>query len=258
MALAVRPPLILAYHGLGSVPRSLDPSNLYVRPEAFREQVESLLRRGYRFVTMSELADRMAAAASLRGLCALTFDDGSEDNATVLPGLLEALGVPATLYVCPGLMGEPHPFLAPEAGFRLATAEQVAALAERPDVELGSHTNTHAVLKDAPRDIAHREMVESKAALEALAGRPVRSFAYPECGYSPGCVEAAPEAGYSSAVTCGMRGGWQPYELARISIDPLDNRLTWALKRRDLWRRAHGSAPGRLARAIARPLRHAR
>ena len=47
---------------------------------------------------MAELARRLPEGA--RGLCALTFDDGAHDR---VPELLARLGVPGTLYVCPGL-----------------------------------------------------------------------------------------------------------------------------------------------------------
>jgi peptidoglycan/xylan/chitin deacetylase (PgdA/CDA1 family) len=242
--------LILAYHAIGHVAREHDPHNLVVTPEAFREQVRALQRRGFSFVTMAELARRLPGD---RRLCALTFDDGAAD---AVPDLLAELGVPGTLYVCPGLDGVPHPFLAPESGMRLMTRAELAAAGARPEVELGSHTLRHTVLATASADEARREMAASRRALEELAGAPVTSFAYPECGYSPPCPEIARETGYATAVTCGARGSLAPHELRRVSIDALENRLTWTLKSRDLWRHFWGSAPGRLARAAARPFRH--
>jgi peptidoglycan/xylan/chitin deacetylase (PgdA/CDA1 family) len=241
------------------VPRALDPSNLYVTAAAFTAQVRDLQDRGYGFLTLSELVARLTAGRSLDGLCALTFDDGSEDNATVLPGLLERLGVPATLYVCPGLLGVAHPHMDPASQIRLADEAQLVALAARPDVELGSHTNAHVLLGDAAYGFALEEMTSSKAALEALAGKPVSTFAYPGCAYSSAAPAAARAAGYASAVTCGMvRGSWDPWELARVSIDSLENRVTWALKKRNRWKDVHGFGPVRAARALVRPFRHPR
>lgn len=246
----MRPPLILAYHVIGDVARKHDPHNLAVSADAFRAQVASLRARGYSFVSMAELGRRLPDA---RGLCALTFDDGADDE---LPGLLRELGVPGTLYVCPGLLGVPHPFLAPAAGVRLLTGEEITALGARGEIELGSHTLLHTALDAAGAEQARLEMTESKRALEALAGMEVTSFAYPNCGYSPACPAAARAAGYATAVTCGPRGSLAPFELRRVTVDALENRLTWALKSRDLWRLAWSSPPGRLARAAARPVRH--
>lgn len=250
------PPLVLAYHALGDVPPSLDPHNLFVAPDRFESQVRSLLGRGYELVTVSEFARRLAASGPPHGTCALTFDDGSADNASVLPPLLDRLGVPATVFVCPGLLGEPHPFLPAEAAVRLLDAAELRGLAELPSFEIGSHTNRHADLSAANADEAYRELVSSKAALEELTGKPVLSVAYPGCEYSPACPDAAARAGYLAAVTCGPRGSWQPFELRRESIDSLDRRLTFAVKSRGLFWPLWSSAPGRALRRAVRPLRH--
>jgi O-antigen/teichoic acid export membrane protein/peptidoglycan/xylan/chitin deacetylase (PgdA/CDA1 family) len=249
-------PLVLAYHGLDRVPREHDPANLMVPPETFAGQVQSLRRRGYEFVTVAQFAARMAAGEPLRGLCALTFDDGSRDNATVLPALLDRLEVAATVYVCPGLLGRPHPYLAPAAGIEIMTRDELVELSRHPRVELGAHTNTHADLGAASHDEALREMAECREELEGIIGSRVASFAYPFCRYSPACREAARSAGFASAVTCGERGGWLPYELRRESIGPLDGRVAFALKARGAYYPLWRSAPGRLARWIARPWRH--
>lgn len=254
----LRPPVILAYHGLAEVPREHDPHNLMLPPSRFVAQVESLRRRGYEFVKMADIAGRLHAGTDLSGVCALTFDDGSVDNHDVLPALLERLGVPATLFVCPGLFGEPHPFLPRESGVRLVTLEEARALAALPMVEIGSHTVRHTVLDDADADSAYREMAESKRLLENMLETSVPSFAYPDCGYSRFCPPAAERAGYTSAVTCAGRGGLRPFELSRESPNPLDTGLLFALKSRGLFQPLYRSAPGRLARAAMRRRRHGR
>ncbi|MFY9579547.1 MAG: polysaccharide deacetylase family protein [Gaiellaceae bacterium] len=251
-----RPPLVLAYHGIGDVPRTLDPHNLFVPAERFVDQISRLRRRGYSFITLAEFAGTLANPERLRGACALTFDDGSVDNAVVLPDLLSSLEAPATVFVCPGLLGEPHPFLDPEAGIRLMTREEVAHLAGLPQVEIGSHTNRHTNLATAGGDDAYRELASSKQAVEEIVGRRVEAVAYPFCAYSPACPSAARRAGYAVAVTCAGRGSLNPYELRRESLDSLDGRLTFALKSRRWWDPLRRSPPGRVARRIARPTRH--
>jgi peptidoglycan/xylan/chitin deacetylase (PgdA/CDA1 family) len=251
-----RPPLVLAYHGLGSFPRAMDPYNLMIRPERFREQVTSLRGRGYRFVALSELSASIEQAAPPAALCAMTFDDGTVDNLEVLAPMLAELEVPASVFVCPGLLGSPHFAMPAEAGVRLMNADELRELASLPLIEIGSHTNAHADLSSAGAEQAHSEMVSSRGALEDLLQRPVLSFAYPKCDYSPACPEAARRAGYSVAVTCGGRGGWRRYELARESVVSLDGRLLFALKSRGLFLPLRESLPGRLARSASRPLRH--
>ncbi len=251
----MRPPLVLAYHGLGRCPRRLDPYHLVVDPARFRRQVYALRRRGYRFVTLSEFAASLEDEGSVVGTCALTFDDGTLDNLEVVAPLLEELVVPATFFVCPGLLGEPHFAMPPEAEVRLMSADELRSLASSPLASIGSHTMTHADMSNASEEEAYREMVDSKRALEELLQRPVESFAYPRCFYSPACPEAARRAGYAVAVTCGARGGWVPFELARESVDSLDGRVTFALKSRRLFMPLRDSLAGRAMRATVRPLR---
>jgi peptidoglycan/xylan/chitin deacetylase (PgdA/CDA1 family) len=247
---------VFAYHGLGPHSSRLDPHNLMVEPAQFRRQMEVLLHRGYRFVTLRECVDHLVETGSDGGLCALTFDDGTVDNLGVLAPLLAELRLPATVFACPGLLGEPHFAMPPEAGVRLMDANELRELAASPFVEIGSHTNAHADLSAASSDVAYQEMVSSKRALEDMLQRPVDAFAYPKCSYSPACPDAARRAGYGVAVTCSGLGGRQRFELARESVDSLDRRLSFALKSRRLFRPLRESMPGRLARTAVRPLRH--
>ena len=252
----LRPPLVLAYHGLGRFARRLDPYRLMVTPEAFLEHVRALRERGYEFVTLARFVADVRNGGPRSGTCALTFDDGTEDNASVLLDILTRERLPATIFVCPGLLGTPHFAMPAEADVRLMTADELRTLAASPLVDLGSHTRHHTTLEHATAEEALEEMTASKAALEDLINRPVTAFAYPLGGYSAAAPDAARRAGYDCAVTSGDLGGWTPYDLCREPIDALDGRLTFALKSRGLWKGLRTSAPGRVMRRMVRPLRH--
>ena len=228
MSPAGNPPLVLAYHTVNDVSRDHDPGGLVVPPTRFRTQVESLVRRGYEFVTVGDFADRLRASGPPQGVCALTFDDGSDD--AVLFDVLEKLGVPATVFVCPGLLGEPHPWLRPESGIRLFSAETLLDVSGLPFVEVGSHTNTHTSLAAATEIEAYEELLSSRLALEELIGGEVTSVAYPFGVYSPACPAAAERAGFRCAATLGGLGGWRPLELRREGIRRWDRGLSFALK----------------------------
>jgi peptidoglycan/xylan/chitin deacetylase (PgdA/CDA1 family) len=253
-----RPSLILVYHGIARIAPRLDPRNLVVDPERFESQVEVLKSRDYAFVTVSEFVGRLGGGEPAGQLCALTFDDGTVDHAVELPGLLERLDVPATLYVCPGLLGKPNPFLQDGAPLRFMNADELRAVAENPRVEIGSHTRTHVVLAEATEEDAYAEMAASKANLEALIERPVATFAYPRCFYSSACPSAAERAGYVAAVTCGPRGSWNPYELRRQPMASFDGRLAFELKSRGWWYPLQQSPAGRAMPWAAKVLRRSR
>jgi peptidoglycan/xylan/chitin deacetylase (PgdA/CDA1 family) len=249
---------VVAYHGIADVDPRHDPRRLYVRPDAFRRQVSRLRSRGYRFVAMAEFAAGLTGGADLEATCALTFDDGTEDMLTILAPLLAELGVPGTVYVCPGRAGEPYEWCDPASGTRFMTTEEIVELAAHPLVEIGAHTNRHTNLGHASAQDAHREMASCKATLEDLLDRPVPSFCYPECTYSAPCPDAARRAGYTSAVTCGPRGGWDVFELKRETIMTPDGMVTFELKSRGLYYRVTDAPPARAARWATRRYRHRR
>jgi peptidoglycan/xylan/chitin deacetylase (PgdA/CDA1 family) len=244
-----RSPLILGYHGIGEVDSRHDPYQLYVGPEAFASQVRLLQGKGYDFVTMSEFADRQREQGEPpRGTVALTFDDGTSDHASVVPGLLDELGVPGTIYVCPGLSGQPYPW-APDAGKTFMTEAQLIELAKHPRVEIGSHTNEHYELDDADEETALAQMAGCKKRLEELLGIEVVSFCYPRCHFSDAAARMAPKAGYKSAVTCGMRGSWDPYRLKREVVHTRDGSLVFRMKTRGSF---SGMGPGLPAKVLRR------
>jgi peptidoglycan/xylan/chitin deacetylase (PgdA/CDA1 family) len=223
-------PLVLGYHCVNSVANAHDPDNLVVTPVRFRWQVETLRDRGYTFVSMADFAERLVPSGPPGGVCALTFDDGADDQ--VLFDVLTTLEVSATLYVCPGLLGRPHPWLRPESRIRLLSKEALVDVSRIPGIEIGSHTNAHADLSKATPDEAYRELASSRQALEDLLGRPVTTVAYPYGHYSAACPAAAERAGYRSAVTSDGRGSWRPFELRREMIASWDRRLSFAVKLR--------------------------
>src|SRR5207247_9757668 len=130
--------------------------------------------------------------------------------------------LPISLFGCPGLLGKPHPWVEPEAGVRLMDRNELEAISRSELIEIGSHTHAHTDLAEVTLEHAHREMVASKQELEELIDKPVLSFAYPYGRYSPACPAAAEAAGYTSAATCGLQGGWSPFELRRELIAPGD------------------------------------
>jgi peptidoglycan/xylan/chitin deacetylase (PgdA/CDA1 family) len=250
------PPVILGYHGIADLDPRHDPVRLFVSPERLRAQIGRLQRRGYRFLTMAAFAQELAGGRPPERTCALTFDDGTEDHLTELRPILESLGVPGTVYVCPGLYGKPYPWCDPAAGVRMMTAEEVLELASSPLVEIGSHTIDHTVLDTATAEEAYREMSTCKQVLEDSLGVEVPSFCYPRCLYSPACPDAARRSGYTNAVTCGTRGSWDPFELKRESLHTPDGTLTFALKSRSLYYGVRDLPPASLARWATRAVRH--
>lgn len=86
----------------------------------------------------------------------------------------------------------------------MLTSEQVRELSNY-GVEIGGHTVAHTILTTLDDDGARQEMALGKQKLEAITGRPVRTFAYPNGrprrDYAARHVAMAREAGFELAVS---------------------------------------------------------
>jgi peptidoglycan/xylan/chitin deacetylase (PgdA/CDA1 family) len=252
-ALARRRSLILSYHGVAESNAEVDPEFLRVSPAAFRGQLDVLLGAGFRIVTVAELAAQANGGPPPPGLVALSFDDGMDDNHSNLLPILREYGVPATVYVTTGLIGEENPWMAPGAS-RMMVEDELLDL-HAAGVELGAHTVTHPNMEELGYEDNLREMTVSRDYLSELTGAPVRTFAYPFCKYGPDAVRAARDAGFVAAVTCQWRGSWDPFEMKRVMITGKDGPPSFALKAWELYGRLFHSAPGRMARTATRGVR---
>ena len=252
--LSRRRSVVFGYHGVGEPRAEVDPHFLRVSPARLASQIELLRDAGFRFCTVAELAELAGGRTPPPGYAALSFDDGMEDNHSALLPILQEHGIPATIYVCTGLMGKPNPWLADGAGARMMTRDEVVALA-RAGLEIGAHTVTHPDLSQLDRAACLREMEDSRDELASMVGAPVRTFAYPFCRYGPAAAEAARDAGFLAAVTGEGRGGWQPHEMNRAMITGKDGTASFLLKAAELYHPLFNSPPGRLVRVTTRGLR---
>lgn len=227
-----RPAVVLTYHGVGPVGSDDDPGRLVVPADRLGAHVRLLQRRGYRFSTARDVVGREVA----QGEAVLTFDDGFADWLPHLLPLLERLGVPASLYVNPGLLGGRSADV-PGAAGRLLDARELAVLADHPLVDLGSHAWTHRDLRGLPDDELRRELVDSRDALEQLTGRPCRTLAYPYGLHDDRVREASTAAGYLLAWDW-LQGPWQdPMAAPRLPAPTRNGAAVLLLKTLGLRRR---------------------
>lgn len=134
---------------------------------AWLERHLRYLRRVFRFVPLAEVAASIGAArlAGERRRAAIVFDDGLLSNIRVAYPILLALGIPATFFVCPGLIEERRWLWTHEARRRLqsaaprlraelarelgAPAEVEAFIEWMKKLEFPRRTRVEAILRDA-------------------------------------------------------------------------------------------------------------
>ena len=113
-------PLVLMYHGIGEVPATLDPDNLFVPSATFAAQLDRLVERGWAVIDEAGYLAALDGAPTPPRPVLLTLDDGYVSVLERAVPLLAARGLPALCYVSPGLDGRgPAPGrLAPRARSR--------------------------------------------------------------------------------------------------------------------------------------------
>ena len=93
-AKAVRSPRILMYHGI---------HNEDVGPELFSWQL-AMLQNEFELVSLDDLLLRIARGTTSGYEMVITFDDGLRNHATIAYSILLQYRVPATFFICPGLV----------------------------------------------------------------------------------------------------------------------------------------------------------
>ncbi len=90
------------------------------------------------------------------------------------------------------------------AGYRFMTADELVELSRSEMIEVGAHTETHPVLASLSETAERREIVESRAALERVIGRPVTSVSFPygqRTDYTSRTLHTVRNAGFEQGCT---------------------------------------------------------
>ncbi len=195
--------------------------SLTVPVGSFARQMWALKAMGYRGLSMSELMPYLRGEKQGK-VVGITFDDGYRNNLTNALPVLRRHGFSSTCYVVSGMIGKTNSWdLSNNVVEKpLMTADEVKEWIAGGQ-EVGSHTQSHANLREIDDAAAMREVRDSKAQLEEVTGVTCRHFCYPYGSYGPQHVGLVREAGYESATTT-VRGkaapGDGPLELARLAV----------------------------------------
>ena len=195
---------VLMYHAVGD--EIWGYSDLFVSEARMEEQLQYLQENGYEPIWFSDLAH----IEDYEKPVILTFDDGYDDNYTVLYPLLEKYQTKATIFVIGNAMGSQHKM----------TQEQVYELAASGLVSIQSHTYTHGNLSAMDEPALRQEMELSNAALAAATGQIPYVLCYPEGKYSHLTMDVAKDY-YTFALRMDgwtYQTGMDPYQVPRSFV----------------------------------------
>jgi len=216
-------------------PRADEHADLAVTVDAFRTQVEFLRRRGYKTLSLAELAQARRLGVSLpRRAVVFTFDDAYASVLEHAKPILDAAGFTATVFVVTQALGR-HNFWDDGKNVPRAECLDHTGLQElaRAGWEIGSHTATHANLTQLTGEPLARELEQSRRDLEALVNRPINTLSYPFGAWNPEVRTAAEQAGYAAA--CAISPGTKDVTadllaLRRVYVKPSDSPVAFRRK----------------------------
>jgi peptidoglycan/xylan/chitin deacetylase (PgdA/CDA1 family) len=240
---AVSDVLVLCYHAVSE----RWSSELAVQPERLRDQLRSLVRRGYRGVTFTEAVQSPGTEKTL----AVTFDDAYRSVLELGLPVLEELGLPGSVYAPTAFIGRDEPMSwpgieewsrGPDRGELVPLSwEQLRGLSAA-GWEVGSHSRSHPRLTRLEDDELERELRESREDCERELGRPCTSIAYPFGDVDERVVQATEHAGYRAGGALPARFHAQrALEWPRVGVWHDDRRWRFRLKVSPLVRRVRSA-----------------
>jgi len=209
--------VVLLYHRVNDQLR--DP--LTVGIEQFDQQM-AYLARHYNVVRLEDIVGGNVARDAARPLVAVSFDDGYLDNYENAVPILLKHKIPATFFVCTGMIGTNNAFQhdLDKLGRCLPNMswEQLSEM-KALGFTIGSHTVTHLNCAKSDPDLVLCELGESRDMLMRKLRLTKVMFAYPFGGRSdmtPRVLELVKRVGYVACLS--GYGGFIARDLYRYDI----------------------------------------
>jgi peptidoglycan/xylan/chitin deacetylase (PgdA/CDA1 family) len=167
---------ILMYHGINHASGASHPYfETNTSPDVFARHMQQLHEGGYKPIDLNTAVRMINAGICPQRSVVITFDDGFRDFYTHAMPVLQKYQFPATMFVVSGLMGSRTVRFDCKEFMSWGEMREIESLG----VEIGSHTVSHPLLRDMPRQDIVRELADSKKAIEDQLGRAISSFSYP-------------------------------------------------------------------------------
>ncbi len=226
---------VIQYHMIDVPSRASRVRGGFTPPGRFARQMKYLKAHGFGFYTAAELIDhyRDRGEFPANGIT-VTFDDGCRDNYSNAFPVLRELGIKATIFLVPSVIGEisAKPLAQGEEPREHLSRDEILEMAEH-GIEFGSHTTNHRLLHELNPEEVKFEVADAKKQIEEMLQKPCKTLAYPAGFFSATVEKVVAEAGYTCAFST-VYGPKEPidlYALNRVEILRRD-RFLWQFARK--------------------------
>ena len=190
-------PRVLCYHKFSD---RFCFEGTWIPRRRFVDQVDFLIRRGYRFIDEAEYFQSLLHRKDENARkILLTFDDGYAELRDVYVEDLVPRGVPILVFLVAGYAGRENTWdlSLGRRKFSHLTWDQVREMASL-GASFGSHGLSHADLTRLDPEAVRREVGESRKIIGEQTGGDIRSFSYPFGRYDAVSKAAVEAAGFTA------------------------------------------------------------
>ena len=211
---------VLLYHRIINDKSVKGKHKIYVTEKDFEKQLLYLKNNGYQTITFYDLQDNPTMDLTKKVI--ITFDDGYEDNYTLLFPLLKKYNFKAVIYLVTQVNHNAWGVREGEPRVDMMTDAQKKEMSDY-GIEMGGHTQTHVDLSRCTEEEMFKEIKSCKDDVERLTNKRSISFSYPFGGINEKVKQVTKQAGYAYAVSTNTgpkEFGTDNFQIRRIEVTP--------------------------------------
>jgi peptidoglycan/xylan/chitin deacetylase (PgdA/CDA1 family)/glycosyltransferase involved in cell wall biosynthesis len=190
---------VLLYHRVINDPSLAGKHGTYVTTKQLEAHLEYLHKNNYTPISFEDLS-MINRFDKDKKYVILTFDDGYEDNYTLLFPMLKKFNFKAVIFMVTGKKENTWDYLDEGRTFPLLERSQILEM-NKYGIEFGAHTMNHVDLTKVEVSEAKQEIEGSKQTLEQLLGKEVTAFAYPYGSVNETIKELVKKAGFKYGIS---------------------------------------------------------
>ena len=169
-----------------------------ITPTRLESLISEYQRKGYEFITIAEVAERMRGKRGKKFI-SITLDDGYANNYEVAYPIFKKYHVPFCIYVCTGMItGERKEDNIEH--YKMLSIDQLKTLDKDSLCTIGGHTNSHYRLTNLSKDLQMQEIYGCKLWLENTLGHAIEDYAFPYGDYNASTIDILSQVGLKHAV----------------------------------------------------------